>query len=296
MKYNETNQPLVCIQTNSTCFKGTKPMEVKGVLWHSTGAPNPNLSRYVQPSENDPQYYELLAKLGKNQYGNDWNHIERQAGLNCWIGKFADGTIGTVQTMPWKYRPWGCGSGQNGSCNDGWIQFEICEPTDLKDPNYFSQVYREGCEITAYLCKMFNIDPEGTATCGKVKVPTILCHHDSYLYGVGSGHVDINHWFPYFGKDMSTVRKDVATLLKNNREEDEEDMTQEKFNEMMNEYIRSVSEKGPSEWSQEARAWAEKKGLIQGDFYGNKQYKKDSTREELVQLLYRFYNIIKEEK
>jgi hypothetical protein len=96
---------------------------------------------------------------------------------------------------------------------------------------------------------MFNIDPEGTTTCGKVKVPTILCHHDSYLYGVGSGHGDINHWFPYFGKDMSTVRKDVATLLKNNREEDEEDMTQEKFNEMMNEYIRSVSEKGPSEWS-----------------------------------------------
>lgn len=73
-------------------------------------------------------------------------------------------------------------------------------------------------------------------------------------------------------------------------------MTQEKFNEMMNEYIRQVSEKNPSEWSQEARVWAEENGLIQGDLYGNKQYKKNATREELVQLLYRFYKQVKEEK
>ena len=29
--------------------------------------------------------------------------------------------------MPWDYRPWGCGSGSKGSCNTGWVQFEICE-------------------------------------------------------------------------------------------------------------------------------------------------------------------------
>ena len=125
MKYSSTNLPLVCMQTNSTCYKGTQSMNIVGVLWHSTGANNPNLKRYVQPFETDSNYDEMMALLGKNKYGNDMNHIYREMGVNAWIGKLANGSVATVQTMPWNYRPWGCGSGWRGSCNDGWIQFEI---------------------------------------------------------------------------------------------------------------------------------------------------------------------------
>ena len=213
MKYNESNKPYVCMQTQSTCYKGTRTMEVKGVLWHSTGANNPTLKRYVQPSNTpDKRDTITLAKIGKNAYGNDWNHIEHQAGLNCWIGKLADGTVTTIQTMPWDYRPWGCGSGSKGSCNSGWIQFEICED-GLTDKTYFDAVYKEACEITAYLCKMYGIDPNGTVTVNGVKVPTILCHYDSHKLGMGSNHGDIDHWFPKHGKSMATARKDVAALL-----------------------------------------------------------------------------------
>ena len=56
-------------------------------------------------------------------------------GVNAWIGKLADGTVATVQTMPWGWKPWGCGAGPKGSCNDGWQQFEICE-SDLTDRDY----------------------------------------------------------------------------------------------------------------------------------------------------------------
>ena len=212
MKYNENNKPLVCMMTQSTCYKGTSTMTPKGVLWHSTGANNPTLKRYVQPDDNAPNKDELIKIIGKNQYGNDWNHINRQAGLNCWIGKLADGTVATVQTMPWNYKPWGCGSGSKGSCNNGWIQFEICED-GLTDKNYFDKVYKEACEITAYLCKMYNIDPKGTVTVNGVKVPTILCHADSYDYKMGSNHGDVDHWFPKHGKSMATAREDVAKLL-----------------------------------------------------------------------------------
>ena len=212
MKYNENNKPLQCMMTNSTCYKGTRTMQVKGILWHSTGANNPNLKRYVQPSACDPNYNQLMQLLGKNTGGNDWNHTEHQAGLNCWVGKLADGSVTTIQTMPWNYRPWGCGSGKNGSCNNGWIQFEICEDA-LNDRDYFNKVYKEACEITAYLCKMFNIDPHGTVKYGNINVPTILCHQDSYQLGLGSNHGDVLHWFPKFGKTMNDVRNDVATLL-----------------------------------------------------------------------------------
>ena len=213
MKYSSTNRPLECMMTQSTCYKGTSTMTVKGVLWHSTGANNPNLRRYVQPDDSAANRAELLALLGTNGNRNDWNHINRQAGLNCWIGKLADGTVTTVQTMPWNYRPWGCGSGNKGSCNNGWIQFEICED-GLNDATYFNKVYKEACEITAYLCKMFNIDPNGMVNMNGVSVPTILCHADSHALGLGSNHGDVNHWFPKFGKSMATARADVAALMK----------------------------------------------------------------------------------
>ena len=119
MKYNSSNKPLMCMQTQSSCYKETSTMTIKGILWHSTGANNPNLKRYVQPSDNAADKAEWLKLLGTNTNKNDWNHISHQAGLNAWIGKLADGTVAAVQTMPWNYKPWGCGSGSKGSCNNG---------------------------------------------------------------------------------------------------------------------------------------------------------------------------------
>ncbi len=212
MKYSDKNKPIVCMQTNSTCYKGTTTMTPKGVLWHSTGANNPTLKRYVQPLETDKNYNEMIALLGKNQYGNDWNHKARNAGLNCWIGKLADGTVATVQTMPWNYKPWGCGAGSKGSLNNTHVQFEICED-DLKSESYFNAVYKEACEITAYLCKMYGLDPLGTFTYKGVTVPVITTHDESYDLKLGSNHGDPTAWLKKYGKTMNDVRKDVAALM-----------------------------------------------------------------------------------
>lgn len=214
MKYTKTSPPLICLQTTSTCYQRTHKMEVYGVLWHSTGANNPYISRYVQPSDNAPDRDELLAILGKNRYNNDWNHEYREAGLNAWVGKLTDGSVASVQSMPWDFAPWGCGVSYKGgpSCNSHWVQFEICED-NLKDEDYFNQVYREACELTAYICKLYNIDPQGAVKFQGKIVPTILCHQDSYLYGLGSNHGDIYHWFKVYGKTMQTVRDDVEKLL-----------------------------------------------------------------------------------
>ncbi len=212
MKYSNGKVPLICMMTQSTCYRNTRNMAIKGILWHSTGANNPNVKRYVQPDDNAKDKAELLKLIGKNIYHNDWNHTSRQAGVNAFIGKLADGTVETVQVMPWVYRPWGCGSGKNGSCNNGWIQFEIAEDS-LKDRTYFDKIYKEACELTAYLCKTYNIDPKGTVKYGRLNVPTILCHKDSANLGLGCDHVDIYHWFLKYGKTMEDVRNDVAKLL-----------------------------------------------------------------------------------
>lgn len=68
--------------------------------------------------------------------------------------------------------------------------------------------------MTAWLCERYDIDPHGFIDYKGIKVPTILCHWDAYLLGLGSGHDDIYDWFPkIIGKNMEDVRNDVAALL-----------------------------------------------------------------------------------
>ena len=148
------------------------------------------------------------------------------------------------------------------------------------------------------LCKMYNIDPFGTVKMNGVNVPTILCHADSYKLGFGSNHGDVLHWFSKHGKTMADVRNDVYALMNSNaiipttptikpEIEEEDEMTQEQFNTMMNTWIAEQAKKAPGDWSAEAREWGERNGLINGDTSGNKMYKKMLTREEFISVLYR---------
>ena len=212
MQYSEKNKPIICLQENSTCYKNTTTFLPRGVLWHDTGAGNPNISRYVQPLETDANYGQMLALLGKNRYGNDWNHKPRQAGMNCFIGKLADGTVATVQTMPWDFKPWGCGSGTKGSLNNTHLQFEICDD-GYESREYFEAVYKEACEVTAYLCALYDLDPLGSFSYQGVEVPVITSHDESYDLGLGSNHGDPTKWLKRYGKSMASVRQDVAALL-----------------------------------------------------------------------------------
>ncbi len=148
--------------------------------------------------------------------------------------------------MPWDYRPWGCGSGSKGSCNSGWMQFEICED-NLTNKEYFDAAYKEACEITAYYCKMYNIDPKGTVVHEGVTVPTILCHYDSYKLGLGSNHGDVDHWFKKHGKTMDNVREDVAKLLAEDSKADTEQKTEsqtQQFYRVRKTWADAKSQKG----------------------------------------------------
>ena len=75
------------------------------------------------------------------------------------------------------------------------------------------------------------------------------------------------------------------------RAEEEESMTQEQFNILMDGYWRALAQKEPSAWSAEARAWAEENGLIVGDGSGNRQYKAFVTREQMAVFLKRLHEM-----
>lgn len=71
------------------------------------------------------------------------------------------------------------------------------------------------------------------------------------------------------------------------RYEEEERVTQEQFNALMEGYLAALAAQEPSEWSAAARAWAEENGLIAGDGSGRKQYRAFVTREQLMVFLKR---------
>lgn len=203
---------LQCILTANDCYKKNKTIAPKGVMVHSTGANNKTLKRYVQPLESDPNYNDLMSKLGTNTNNNDWNMSGTSACVHGFIGALADGSIATVQTLPWNWRGWHCASGSKGSGNDTHISFEICED-GLSDATYFNKVYQEAVELVAMLCKEYNLDPMADGV--------VICHSEGYSRGIASNHADVMHWFPKFGKSMDTFRADVKVLI--SKEEDKED-------------------------------------------------------------------------
>ncbi len=219
-----------------------------GVLWHDTAGGNPNLSRYVQPSKKDENYSYLMNLIGKNTGGNDWNTLgitnpDHKAGLNAWIGKLADGSVATIQALPWTWRPNGCGSGPKGSCNDGWLQFEICDDGygfGKGSKTYFDKAYNEAVKLTAYLCKKFGINPKGTVNHKGVTVPTILCHKDSNDLGLGSAHGDIYVWFKKYGKDMNDVRNDVQNLINSTENTQEPEQPEQTTGSKVNDALKDT--------------------------------------------------------
>jgi N-acetylmuramoyl-L-alanine amidase len=179
------------ILTENACYKAGKTIVSKGIMVHSSGANNPYLKRYVGPDD---------GLLGKNPYNNHWNQDKpdgRQVCVHGFIGKLADGSIATYQTLPWNHRGWHAG----GSANDTHIGFEICED-DLTDASYFSAVYKEAVELCVYLCKQYNLTEKD-----------IICHSEGYKRGIASNHGDVMHWFPRHGKSMDTFRADVKKAL-----------------------------------------------------------------------------------
>ena len=274
---------LKCILTENDCYKTNEWIAVKGVMIHSTGANNPTLKRYVQPLETDPNYDELISLIGYNRNANDWNRPDTNACVHGFIGKLADGSIASIQTLPWAMRGWHAGSGTTRpSANNTHISFEICED-GLDDPEYFREVYREAVELTAYLCEQYNLDP--------LAPEVVICHSEGYRLGMASGHADVEHWFPRFGETMDDFRQDVKNEMEG------ENMSYEKFKEYMEQYEREQELLSPGGWSSDSRAWAEGNGMMKGkgDIDGDEEtdfaYKAHITREEAVELFYRYNNL-----
>lgn len=229
-----------CILTENDCYRRGVRITPKGVMVHSTGANNPWLRRYVQPDD---------GRLGKNTNANDWNRPGLDVCVHAFIGKTADGSVAVYQTLPWDRRGWHAGSGRNGSANDGYLSFEICED-GLADRAYFDKAFRAAAELTAYLCAKFGLDP------GRDGV--VIDHSEGYRRGIASNHGDVSHWLKKFGRTMDDFRKDVIRLG------EVENMTREELEALVDERVKKAlvgTDTTVSDWAREELQRAKDHGI-----------------------------------
>lgn len=247
------------ILTENDCYKIGRTIKPQGVMVHSTGVAQP-----------DPEVFIRR-----------WNKPDVAKCVHAFVGREQ-----IIQTLPWTMRGWHAG----GSANNTHISFECCEPAghtyqggtmvgydaEANQP-YFEDIYRNAVQLTAMLCGRFDLDP--------MQPGVVICHAEGHSLGVASNHADVLQWWPRHGVTMDQFRRDVAQAMEDGSEE-EDDMTQERFDELMDSYLARRAQLEPGEWSAPARAWAEGQGIVSGDGDGSFRYRSFTTREETVQLLY----------
>lgn len=230
--------------TKNYCYTDLPNMsKVLGIMVHSTGCNNPNLRRYVGPDD---------GLLGPTSSAN-WNQRTingkvQKLGVHGFIGKLKDGTVATYQVQKWNHKCYHCGVGTSGkSGNSNYIAFEICED-DLTDEAYCKACYKEAVELCAYLCEMFKLNP----------LTNIVCHCEAYKKGFASNHADVMHWWKKFGLSMDQFRVDVKNEMEDNN------MTDEKFAELMERYYANQAKKSCPDWAKEEFEEAKKMGITDG--------------------------------
>ena len=239
--------------THNDCYLRGRTIRPRGVMVHSTGANNPYLRRYIAPDD---------GRLGTPS-PRHWNQGGVGACVHAMIGKAADGSVAVYQTLPWNMRGWHCGR----SGNDTHISFEICEDS-LTDKGYFQATYQAAVELTAYLCRRFNLNPLADGV--------VLCHSEGYQRGIASNHADVLHWWRKFGVDMDDFRADVAAEMQGG-----DDMTEEQVRRIFREEIATLqlqrSKLPPSNWAKDQLAAAVSAGITDG-----KRPRSFATREEVA--------------
>lgn len=285
--------------TNSLNYKSKKTTQVKGIMLHSVGCPQPDPDVFVK----------------------NWNNSNREVGVHGFIG--ADKVVITLPCLEvtetskpgYVHRAWHCGKGSKGSFNNGYIAFECCEPSNIKytsgsnftcsDPQkaveFMMKVFKNAVEIFAKCCVYHNIDPSGKNV--------IICHKEGNELGYASNHGDVLHLLNQlpFNYSMDQFRKDVIQRVKelksgsgnttNNTTtivDEVNNMTTEQFTTMMRKYRATLQTNNASTYSKEPREWAVKNGIVAGngttatDGNPNYMWADFLTREQFVTVLYRF--------
>ena len=175
------------ICTQSDCYLSGRTINVKGLMLHSVGCPQPKAQPFI----------------------NNWNKSGAKACVHAIIEP--DGDV--YQLLPWNHRGWHAG----GNANNTHIGVEMCEPDCLRysrgaaftcsDVNHAREVVRKTYEVAvelfAKLCTEYRLNP--------LEDGVIISHREGHRRNIASNHGDPEHLWMGLGLPytMDTFRKAV---------------------------------------------------------------------------------------
>lgn len=178
------------ICTQSDCYREGKTIDVKGLMIHSVGCPQPKAQPFI----------------------NNWN----KSGASACVHAIVEPDGDVYQLLPWNHRGWHGG----GSSNNTHIGVEMTEPDTIKyvggatwketgdgtnTKAHVFATYKHAVELFAYLCKMFSLDPLADGV--------IVSHSEGHKRGIASNHGDVEHLWSKFGLSMTQFRKDIKEAM-----------------------------------------------------------------------------------
>lgn len=187
------------------------------------------------------------------QNERDWLDNKSNTREASWHYVAGEDTV--IQALPDDAEAWHCSVTEGNRYS---ISIEICESGDrrktLLNAAEFAAVKALELDITEKdIVKHFDWSGKGC--------PRILIDKNYIKDGMDWA------WF------ITEVKKKMASI------------TQEQFNAMLDNYFAERAKLGPSDWSEDARKWAEDNKIIVGDENGDKHYRSFVTKEELVVVL-----------
>lgn len=227
---------------------------------------------------------QWTAKQGCEYFAQ--SHVN--ASPNYFVGN--DGSIGLC--VPESDRSWCTGGslkvlGNTGKMND-FRAVTIETASDTFDPYAVTDAaYNALIDLCTDICKRN----------GKKKLLWFGDAKKTLQYNPKSDEMvmTVHRWFAnktcpgdYLYARQAAIAKEVTRRL---NEEDDDDMTQEKFDEMLNNYLsRLAKEDATQDWELQAIAWAQKNGLMQGTGNGKMSPHSFMTRGQAATLFQRFAN------
>lgn len=198
-----------------------------------------------------------------------------QASANYGIGY--DGRVGLY--VEEKDRSWCTSSASN---DNRAITIEVA--SDTYDPYTVTDAaYNKLIDLLVDICKRNDINQLVWSTSKYERMNHLdgcnMTVHRDYANKACPG----NYLYNLHGQ----IAAEVNTRL--NSEEDE-DMTQEQFNQMANNWISGLaSQTEGADYAKEALSWGKENGLLLGDESGNQMPKSFLTREQFIAVIKRFY-------
>lgn len=234
--------------TKNKCYTNAARLNVRGLMLHSVGVPQPNANVIMRQWDN-PNVYVCVHGFIQ-----------------------ADGTV--YQCLPWDFVGWHAG----GSANNTFIGVEMTEPASIRytggasfedlDPKatkaHVRATYDTAVELFAWLCREYDLDP----------AMAIISHEEGHKLGIASNHADPVHlWnrYPELGCTMAGFRRDVQWHIRKKERETAPD---------------SEPVDAPSDWAIKATTWAIRKGIFVGDGQGNYDWQGPISRQAVAQVLY----------